>query len=123
MLSSKNLCQMGKVDPRRVHIRMKTSFLSKALIVPAEALSLTGMVMAQDNAGNAVPKPMFAVLHPKPGADLEKPPVALPTWTGSYTYKGHTYNYTMVGTAPSTGTATAIKTFIIPVKVVIGSST
>jgi hypothetical protein len=102
---------------------MKTSFLKNALIVPVAALSLTGLIQAQDDQANATPKPKFAVLHPKPGANLEQPEVKLPTWTGSFSYNGHSYSYVMVGKAPTSNAATTIKTYIIPIKVVIGSHT
>jgi hypothetical protein len=98
-------------------------FLSSALIVPVAALSLAGLVLAQDGQANAIPKPMFKVLHPQPAANLEQPAVALPTWTGSYTYKGHTYSYVMVGKAPTSNAGTTVKAYIIPIKIVIGGST
>jgi hypothetical protein len=47
----------------------------------------------------------------------------LPTWNGSFVYKGVTYNYNMVGTAPSTGTSTTVQVLIIPVKIVVTSKT
>lgn len=109
--------------PGGAHNRMKTSFLKNALIVPVAALSLTGAIMAQDSEAGATPKPMFSVLHPKPGVQVEQPAVSLPTWTGTYTYSGHNYSYTMVGTAPTSNTATTVKTYIIPVKFVIKTST
>ena len=65
---------------------------------------------------------MFAVLHPKPGANVAPPAVTLPTWTGNYE-GAHYYSYTMVGTTPSNGTATVVQTYIIPIKIVIGAST
>jgi len=49
--------------------------------------------------------------------------VALPQWNGSFTYGGSTYDYHMVGTAPSTGTSTTIQAEIIPIKIVIGAKT
>jgi hypothetical protein len=98
---------------------MKTSFLKNALIIPVAALSLTGLALAQDDdADTGQARPMFVTLPPKPGTGLQ-PAVALPTWNGSFTYKAHTYNYNMVGTAPSTNTSTTIQVYIIPIKVVI----
>jgi hypothetical protein len=47
----------------------------------------------------------------------------LTTWNGSFTFQGTTYNYNMVGTAPSTGTSTTVQAFIIPIKLVIGTHT
>jgi hypothetical protein len=43
---------------------------------------------------------------------------SLPTWTGSFTYDGTVYDYTMVGTAPSTQTSTTIDAYVVPVKLV-----
>ena len=51
------------------------------------------------------------------------PAVTLPTWNGSFVYSGHTYNYYMVGTAPSTGKSTTVKAFLIPVKIVCSGHT
>ncbi len=102
---------------------MKTSFLKSALIIPATALSLAGLAQAQDGQVTATPRPRFVVLHPQPGANVVQPAVTLPLWNGSYTYGSQTYTYTMVGTAPSSNTATVVQTYIIPVKIVIGTST
>jgi hypothetical protein len=84
---------------------------------------LAGAALAQDTpvASNAVPR--FVVLPPKPATAPVDPATQLPTWNGSFTYQGTTYNYYMVGTAPSTGTSTTIKAFLIPLKVVIGTHT
>ena len=38
-------------------------------------------------------------------------------------YRGHTYNYNMVGTAPSTGTSTTVPVFIIPIALQYKSGT
>jgi hypothetical protein len=101
---------------------MRTSFLKNALIVPVAALSLTGLVLAQDDAADTTPaRPRFVTLAPKPATDLAQPAVTLPTWNGSFTYKGTTYKYNMVGTAPSTNASTTVQVFIIPIKVVITS--
>jgi hypothetical protein len=63
---------------------------------------------------------VYLAHHPDSGV---LPPTALPQWTGSFSYGGSAYTYHMVGTAPSTGTSTTIKTVIIPLKITIGSST
>jgi len=96
-----------------------------ALIAGALACSfLTSLAFAQnddaDEDRNAAPsKPMFAVLRAKP-RNATKPPVAsVPTWNGSYVYSGTTYNYTMVGTAPSTNTSTTVPVVIVPLKIVL----
>jgi hypothetical protein len=103
---------------------MKTSFLRNTLIIPVAALSLTGLALAQDDETNTTPdRPMFVTLPPRPSTNLVRPDAALPTWNGSYTYSGHNYSYTMVGTAPSSNASTTVPTYIIPVKVVITSRT
>ena len=49
---------------------------------------------------------------------------SLTTWNGSFAYNGQTYNFTMVGTDPSSNNSTTtIPVAIIPLKIVIGSST
>ena len=63
------------------------------------------------------PKPMYAVLPPRLRADVALPSAALPTWNGSFLYKGTDYTYNMVGTHPSTNTSTTVPVFIIPIKV------
>jgi hypothetical protein len=47
----------------------------------------------------------------------------LTTWNGSFVSGGTTFNFNMVGTAPSTGTSTTVQAFLIPIKLVVGSST
>src|ERR1039457_3294787 len=98
---------------------MKTSFLKNVLVIPVAALSLTGLVLAQDDAGTIPGRPRFVVLPPKPATDLAQPAVVLPTWYGQFTYKTHTYTYNMVGTKPSSNTSTTVQVYIIPIKIVI----
>jgi hypothetical protein len=102
---------------------MKKVLLKTALIAPVAALSLAGLVMAQDNAGATAPRPRYVVLPAKTSTDTVQPAVALPTWAGSYTYGGHTYTFTMVGTPPSSNTSTTIQVYIIPIKIVITKGT
>ena len=115
---------MGEAPPQEGYpILIQTSFLKNALIVPVAALLLTGLVQAQNDEPNTTPKPMFTVLHPKPDANLVQPAVKVPTWTGSYTYQGTKYSYVMVGKAPGSNATTTVPVYIIPVKVVIKTST
>src|SRR5450755_978633 len=103
---------------------MQTSFLKNALIIPVAALSLTVLAVAQDDDMDMAPgTPRFVTLPAKPSTDLRQPATVLPTWNGSFVYKGVTYNYNMVGTAPSTGTSTTVQVLIIPVKIVVTSKT
>lgn len=47
---------------------------------------------------------------------------SIPTWAGSFSYSGTTYDYTMVGTNPASGSATTtIPTEIVPLKVVMAN--
>lgn len=55
-----------------------------------------------------------------------KPPAGTPltTWNGSFSSGGTTFTYNMVGTSPfTTNTSTTVQVFIIPIKLVVGSST
>jgi len=101
---------------------MTTSFLKNALIIPVAALSLSGLVLAQEE-GTTPSTPRFVVLPAKPSTDSAQPAVTLATWNGSFVYSGHTYSYNMVGTAPSSNASTTIPVYIIPVKIVITSKT
>ncbi|MGA2136639.1 MAG: hypothetical protein ABSH50_30480 [Bryobacteraceae bacterium] len=101
---------------------MKKSFTKSALIVPIAALSLTCVGMAQDDVDMTPGTPKYVVLPPKPSTSAVKPATVLPTWNGSFVYSGTTYNYNMVGTAPSSNTSTTVPVFIIPVKIVVTSS-
>jgi hypothetical protein len=47
----------------------------------------------------------------------------LTTWNGSFVSAGTTFNFNMVGTAPSTGTSTTVQAFLIPIKLVVGTNT
>jgi len=97
---------------------MKMRLFTK-LMLPAAALSLAGLALAQDQ-GDATPsRPRYVTLPPKPAASAVRPAVTLTTWNGSFTYSGQTYNYNMVGTDPSTGTSTTVPVYIIPIKIVI----
>jgi hypothetical protein len=106
---------------------MKGKTMKKLIVsVAALACCLAGSAVAQDIVQFENPVPKFVTLPAKPAtaAQIANPTSTLPTWTSSFTYSGHTYSYYMVGTAPSTGTKTTVKTFIIPTAVVIpGCST
>ena len=75
---------------------------------------MTGTALAQEDTMPA--HPMFErlrpTLHPR---NRDAPATPLTTWNGSFVYKSHTYHYNMVGTAPSTGTSTTVKVFLIPI--------
>lgn len=82
---------------------------------------LTVVAVAQEDTMPAHPRYVRLLPHLQKTA---APPVApLTTWNGSFSYNGGTYNYNMVGTAPSTGTSTTIPVFVIPVVLSYKTST
>lgn len=71
-------------------------------------------------------RPMFKKLKPvlhTPRNAIEAAGTPLQTWNGSFIYKGTTYHYNMVGTAPSSTSAASVPVVIIPVKIVLSSGT
>jgi hypothetical protein len=86
--------------------------LLAALLVVA---SLSATSFAQDVNDTMPAHPRFERLTPHLTEGAKTPATPLTTWNGSFVYKGHTYNYNMVGTAPTTGTSTTVKVFLIPI--------
>ena len=79
------------------------------------AATVSPLVAQTASAAEPAAQPMFTVLPPH-GTWGKHFPVALQTWSGSISYSGHTYNFTMVGTDPaSTNTTTTVTTYIVPV--------
>ena len=65
-------------------------------------------------------RPIYTVLPYKGPMPNIHTPASLTTWNGSFVYNSHTYNYTMVGTDPSTTNyTTTIAVKVIPLKVII----
>lgn len=94
---------------------MKQRFTVLSLLAALAVVAcMTGAAIAQEDTMPA--RPMYGHLKPNLRADIKTPATALTTWNGTFTYKGKTYKYNMVGTVPTTGTTTTIPTFIIPVK-------
>ncbi|MFN7997476.1 MAG: hypothetical protein U0Q18_27915 [Bryobacteraceae bacterium] len=105
---------------------MKNLFTSSALICAAAAFSATGLALAQDATGDAestVVRPRYVTLPPKPATTAVTPNVALATWNGSFTHNGTNYPFQMVGADPSTNKSTTVPVILIPIKIVITSST
>jgi len=96
---------------------MKHCLTSRLLGGAALLACLSGAVFAQDTAPDTVPfKARYAHLPPRVIANAAPPATPLQIFVGSFTYKGSTYSYDMVGTAPSTGTSTTIPVYLIPIK-------
>jgi hypothetical protein len=99
--------------------------INRVLRTTALALLVCCMVLpalAQDDDvenGQVTGKFVTLPLRLQPDFGTGAPAAALQTWNGKFTYMSTPYKYTMVGTNPTTGTSTTVKTFIVPIKVVI----
>jgi len=80
---------------------------------------------AQPQAGPRGPKPMFTTLTPRYLSNLLGPlSPTVANWAGSFTTGGTTYDFTMVGSDPSsTNTTTTVPVYIIPIKIVVAGKT
>jgi hypothetical protein len=99
---------------------------SSSLILLAALIASICMApaVAQETAQDTMPaKPMYGHPIPHLRSDIRTAATPLKTWNGAFTYRGTTYKYNMVGTAPSTGTSTTIPVFVIPVKMVYKKGT
>jgi hypothetical protein len=100
---------------------MKTRFGSLCQVMALTLLAcfcLSAFAFAADEAV----KPRFVVIPQKqlaPG--VKQPAGTLQTWNGSFTYNGTNYPFVMVGQDPSTGLATEITTYMIPVKIILSN--
>ena len=91
-----------------------------ALLASASLLTL-----AIQTASAADTRPMFKVLAPHgnvhQGAHFTRLQ-SLQTWSGTITYNGSNYGFSMVGTNPATtNTTTTISIYVVPIKMVYGS--
>jgi hypothetical protein len=109
-----------KVFPRRTSWTLATIALSAILIAAVS--------FAQNINVNAIPK--YITIPPQHPVDvakmqeLAKQGKALQTWTGSFTYKGTKFPYTMIGTDPAKGSATTtLDMVIIPLIVKVPGQT
>lgn len=67
--------------------------------------------------------PKFATIQRLvPNTHPIKKPAFPPTWIFSYTYGGKTYNETFIGSAASGGSSTTVPVYIVPIKMVYGST-
>ncbi|MBV8373126.1 MAG: hypothetical protein JOY69_07675 [Candidatus Eremiobacteraeota bacterium] len=116
---------------------MTRSYLRAAAIVGVASLitACSGGALNQNlpSAGQAGSQPSIALKQQSHPINVEHRYTgslintlqtgALPTWNGSFTYNGHTYNYTMVGANPaSNNSTTTIPVTVIPLKIVIGKT-
>jgi hypothetical protein len=105
--------------------------ISKHVILSLALIALAaGCFTAAANAQDAQQaKPMFKTLpaHNTYNFTSPPPPSVLKDFSSTYVYNAHTYPFTMVGRNPATCVGAACNittpTFIIPIKIVIGSQT
>jgi hypothetical protein len=107
-LSASPLLAQSHVDnPGQTQMQVNDEIIPRHTVLPAQ--------VSQGVATHAVAQPngqvIFAASTP------------LTTWNGSFVSGTSTFNFNMVGTAPSTGTSTTIPVFIIPIKLVVASTT
>ena len=88
-------------------------------------LCLAGIAAAQEaQIEPGSERARFAVLPASlhsPRNAIEAATIPLQTWNGSFTHNGTTYNYNMVGVAPSTNGSASVTTYVIPVKIVLSN--
>lgn len=103
---------------------MKDRFTALRLAAAFAAIACLSITSFAQEATDTMPaKAMWGHLPPRVSATIAPPATALTTFNGSFSSGGHSYPYTMVGTAPATGTSTTIPVFIIPVKLTFTTST
>lgn len=105
---------------------MKQRFTALSLFAGLMVMAIVACTaFAQDakSADTMPAHPRYARLLPHLSKEVGPPVTPLTTWNGSFTYKGVTYNYNMVGTAPSTGTSTTVPTFLVPIALQYKSGT
>ncbi len=104
---------------------MKTRFASLALLATSVVVSFAVTATANSDLKWGGAKPMFTTIPADaPGHFAPiNPPANLAQWAGSFVdRKGHTINFTMVGTDPhNTNTDTTINVVVIPIKMIYGA--
>lgn len=86
-------------------------------------LCFSAISFAQNTADTIEGRPMFERLAPRLDNEAAPATVQLPTFYGSLTYGTQKFPYVMVGSAPAKGKSTTIPVYIIPIKLVSGSTT
>jgi hypothetical protein len=94
---------------------MKQRFTALSLLAALLAVASAGTAFAQDATDTMPAHPRYARLTPQLRNDVATPATPLTTWNGSFVYKSKTYNYNMVGNAPSTGKSLTVPVVIIPI--------
>jgi hypothetical protein len=91
---------------------LKTSTSLFAIIVVMACAAF-----AQDSTA---PRGRYVTLPPKVAADAKSLAGTLQTWNGTFTYKGATNHFTMVGTDPkTTNTTTTFTVYMVPLNICV----
>jgi hypothetical protein len=110
---------------RRIFNMKSHAFSAPALFLAAlVSLFLPGIAAAQNEIAAGTERPMFTRLRPtlhSPKNITEATTAPLQIWNGNFIYHSKTYNYNMVGVAPSTNSSATITTYLIPVKLVLSN--
>lgn len=101
-----------------MRLRAELMFPGLCSVLGMVVLASCAVAGAQDIPVVQDAKPKYVFMPGKPGL-TPPPPVALKTWNGSFLHGGVTYPFTMVGSAPSTGTSTTVAAIIIPLKIIV----
>jgi hypothetical protein len=113
----------GEITPMTFKTILCATIATSALLLTAAPAMATGVLVqhgGKPNAQGVAPK--FAVirrLQPNWHGSLKPLP---PTWVESYTYKSRKYSETFIGTNPTGGVSTTVPVYIVPIKVVYGST-
>ncbi len=92
-----------------------------AIVLGAGAFTLLHVTTSHASPGYYTPR-VYTLHHNLGAAQIGSTTTSLPHWTSSFTYKGTTYSYTMVGTNPASGSVTTtIPVTIIPLDVTFSS--
>lgn len=99
-----------------MRVAASCALLATALLLPGAI----GPAFAEQTA----PRPMFLALPPHGIQANRQPATQLPQWNGSFTdHLMQKITYTMIGGDPSkTNTASKVRIYIIPIKMVFGSN-
>ncbi len=101
----------------------------KKLVLGFATLALTTVSWGQNRPEFTYGTPRYTILPPKllvtpaEGAKAKKAALTpLTTFNGSFIYNGTTYKYNMVGHSPSSNETATIPVFIIPIRIMIPST-
>ena len=94
-----------------------------ALAAVGSASASDQVIVRSGKATAAGYAPKFAIIRRlTPNVHQQHPASFPPTWTFTYTYKSKNYNETFIGTTASGGASTTVPVYIVPIKMVYGST-